>query len=163
MISADTIISQVKEKRRQCRQVAGDNVDTFSNYMKLNEEIDENDNHKAAIWNQETAKDNEKKVIISKGLQKTSTTSLAQESGKITCSDNNTYILGKSTNNNISRARASDNVGTFCPGDCEICPAACYWDYFGPGKWCFHRAYFLGKSGQPVHCDSAKYNCPLTT
>ena len=38
------------------------------------------------------------------------------------------------------------------PGDCDRCPASGYWDYKGPGKWCFHRAYFLGKPGQPVHC-----------
>jgi hypothetical protein len=47
------------------------------------------------------------------------------------------------------------------PGECELCPAAGYWDYMRPGKWCFHTAYFLGKSGQPVHCDSAKQKCPL--
>ena len=45
--------------------------------------------------------------------------------------------------------------------DCDNCPASGYWDYMGPGKWCFHTAYYLGKPGQPVHCDSAKPNCPL--
>ena len=48
------------------------------------------------------------------------------------------------------------------PGNCDTCPAAGYWDYIGPGKWCFHRAYFLGKPGDPVHCDTAKSKCPLT-
>jgi hypothetical protein len=49
------------------------------------------------------------------------------------------------------------------PGDCEKCPAAGYWDWRGPGKWCFHRAYFLGKSGHPIACDAAKQDCPLVT
>jgi len=46
-------------------------------------------------------------------------------------------------------------------GNCEGCPAAGYWDYMGPGKWCFHTTYYLGKSGRPVPCDSAKRDCPL--
>jgi len=48
------------------------------------------------------------------------------------------------------------------PSNCNSCPAAGYWDWKGPGLWCFHRAYFLGKSGHPVSCDSAKHSCPLT-
>ena len=48
------------------------------------------------------------------------------------------------------------------PGDCERCPGSGEWDHAGPGRWCFHRAYFLGKSGQPVHCDDARDRCPLT-
>ena len=47
-------------------------------------------------------------------------------------------------------------------GECESCPAAGYWDYKGPGKWCFHRAYFLGKSGHPIACDMAMRDCPLS-
>jgi hypothetical protein len=47
------------------------------------------------------------------------------------------------------------------PGECESCLASGYWDWKGPGRWCFHRAYFLGKPGQPVHCDTAKHDCPL--
>ncbi len=46
-------------------------------------------------------------------------------------------------------------------GNCDSCPAAGYWDWKGPGLWCFHRAYFLGKSGKPMHCDTAKHDCPL--
>ena len=46
--------------------------------------------------------------------------------------------------------------------DCDNCPASGYWDWKGPGMWCFHYAIFLGKSGQPVSCDSAKHDCPLT-
>jgi len=64
--------------------------------------------------------------------------------------------------NNISYARASNKVSKTDQVDCDNCPAAGYWDWKGPGKWCFHRAYFLGKPGQPVHCDSAKHSCPLT-
>ena len=47
------------------------------------------------------------------------------------------------------------------PGDCESCPAAGYWNYKGPGKWCFHHAYFLGKAGHPKSCDTAMHDCPL--
>ena len=47
------------------------------------------------------------------------------------------------------------------PGDCESCPAAGYWDFMGPGKWCFHHAYFLGKSGHPKPCKTAMNDCPL--
>lgn len=47
------------------------------------------------------------------------------------------------------------------PGECELCPAAGYWDWKGSGMWCFHYAIFLGKPGQPVHCDLAKNDCPL--
>jgi hypothetical protein len=47
------------------------------------------------------------------------------------------------------------------PGNCDSCPAAGFWDYIGPGKFCFHTAYFLGKSGKPIHCKSAQHDCPL--
>jgi hypothetical protein len=47
------------------------------------------------------------------------------------------------------------------PGNCDSCPAAGFWDFIGPGKFCFHTAYFLGKSGKPIHCNSAQHNCPL--
>ena len=47
------------------------------------------------------------------------------------------------------------------PGNCDSCPAAGFYDYIGPGKFCFHTAYFLGKSGKPIHCNSAQHNCPL--
>jgi hypothetical protein len=60
-----------------------------------------------------------------------------------------------------SNAQSGDNRNIL-PGNCEYCPAAGYWDWKGPGKWCFHYAIFLGKTGQPVHCDAAKHNCPLT-
>ena len=46
-------------------------------------------------------------------------------------------------------------------GKCDSCPAAGYWDWKGPGLWCFHYAVFLGKPGQPVHCYAAKHDCPL--
>jgi len=59
-----------------------------------------------------------------------------------------------------SYAKPRDNQNILL-GDCDLCPAAGYWDYMGPGKWCFHTAYFLGKSGKPVHCDKAQHDCPL--
>ena len=46
-------------------------------------------------------------------------------------------------------------------GNCDSCPAAGYWDHMGPGSWCFHRAYFMGKSGRPSPCVETKYACPL--
>ena len=47
------------------------------------------------------------------------------------------------------------------PGNCDACPAAGYWDFMGSGKWCFHHAYFLGKSEHPKPCNTAKDDCPL--
>jgi hypothetical protein len=62
----------------------------------------------------------------------------------------------------ISNARTSGNVDPLEKQvDCDICPAAGHWGYMGPGRWCFHRAYYLGKSGPPVSCESAKRDCPL--
>lgn len=45
--------------------------------------------------------------------------------------------------------------------NCESCPAGGEWDWKGPGLWCFHSAYFLGKSAKPVKCSNAINNCPL--
>ena len=59
-----------------------------------------------------------------------------------------------------SYARPRDNRNIL-PGNCDSCPAAGYWDYVGPGKWCFHTAYFLGRSGRPTPCKTAQYDCPL--
>ena len=60
-----------------------------------------------------------------------------------------------------SYAQPCDNRNIL-PCECESCPAAGYWDWKGPGLWCFHRAYFLGKAGHPESCDTAKHKCPLT-
>lgn len=49
----------------------------------------------------------------------------------------------------------------YIPKDCENCPAGGYWDWKGPGLWCFHSPYFLGRSAKPVKCEVAKKNCPL--
>lgn len=49
------------------------------------------------------------------------------------------------------------------PGQCESCPAAGYWDhslYAGQGLICFHRAYFLHKSGKPEPCAVVRRKCP---
>ena len=59
-----------------------------------------------------------------------------------------------------SYARPGDSRNIL-PGNCNSCPAAGYWDFMGPGKWCFHHAYFLGKTGHPESCDTAKHGCPL--
>ena len=59
-----------------------------------------------------------------------------------------------------SCARPGDNL-KLLPGNCDQCPAAGYWDLMGTGIWCFHRAYFLGKAGHPLSCETAKHNCPL--
>ena len=67
----------------------------------------------------------------------------------------------KNKKNNISFAHTSNKCNNLKPADCDRCPAAGFWDYKGPGKWCFHRAYFLGKTGQPIPIDIAKLECPL--
>ncbi len=59
-----------------------------------------------------------------------------------------------------SYARPRDNRNIL-PGNCDSCPAAGYWDYMGPGKWCFHTAYFLGRTGRPTPCKTAQHDCPL--
>ena len=61
----------------------------------------------------------------------------------------------------LSSAKPNDNRNIL-PGNCDNCPAAGYWDWYGAGKWCFHRAYFLGKPGKPAKCDSAEHDCPIT-
>ena len=60
--------------------------------------------------------------------------------------------------NNISFVRTSDKCDK---ADCDSCPAAGFSDYNGPGKWCFHTAYYLGKSGHPILCETARYDCQL--
>ncbi len=59
-----------------------------------------------------------------------------------------------------SYAHPSNNRNIL-PGNCDSCPASGYWDFMGPGKWCFHRAYFLGKAGHPEPCHTARHGCPL--
>ena len=59
-----------------------------------------------------------------------------------------------------SYARASDNWN-FLPGDCDSCPAGGFWEFKGPGMWCFYSAYFLGRSAKPVGCVTAKRDCPM--
>lgn len=57
--------------------------------------------------------------------------------------------------------RAQATFSTFLPGDCEKCPAAAEWPFKGPGLWCFHSAYFLGKTAKAVSCRLATSRCPL--
>jgi hypothetical protein len=49
------------------------------------------------------------------------------------------------------------------PGQCELCPAAGYWEYgeyTRQGLMCFHYAYFLHKAGRPTPCSVTRANCP---
>ena len=62
---------------------------------------------------------------------------------------------------NTSLTRTSNKCNNLEPVNCDSCPAGGHWDYPGPGMYCFHRAYFLGKSGKPVPCSIAKDDCPL--
>lgn len=59
--------------------------------------------------------------------------------------------------NNISFVRVRDKSDKL---DCHSCPAGGYWDHLGTGMFCFHRAYYLGKSGKPVPCRIAREDCP---
>lgn len=52
--------------------------------------------------------------------------------------------------------------GELSSGACETCPAGGFWDWKGPGLWCFHTAYFEGKARKPVQCVEARRKCPLT-
>jgi hypothetical protein len=63
--------------------------------------------------------------------------------------------------NNIYLARASNKCNKLKSTDCDTCPAAGLWDYMGTGMFCFHEAFYLGKSGTPVPCSVAKSDCPL--
>jgi len=50
------------------------------------------------------------------------------------------------------------------PGNCESCPAAGHWGGYGlwgmsPGRYCFHSAYFEGKSFHPVTVDKVGSDC----
>jgi hypothetical protein len=69
------------------------------------------------------------------------------------------FFSAKNKKANNSFARASNKCDKLA--GCDNCPAAGYWDYTGPGRWCFHTAYFLGKSGKPTPCETAQHNCPL--
>ena len=72
-------------------------------------------------------------------------------------------ILPSSSRNNIKNNISSPRTSNKCNklADCDSCPAGGLWDHLGPGKYCFHSAYFLGKSGKPMHCKSAQHDCPL--
>jgi hypothetical protein len=43
----------------------------------------------------------------------------------------------------------------------KFCPAMGKWPERGPGYFCFYRAYFEGRSGQPIHLDRAQQQCPI--
>jgi len=58
-------------------------------------------------------------------------------------------------------SRAYATSSTFVAGNCDKCPAAAEWSFKGPGLWCFHSAYFLGKTAKAVSCRIASSKCPL--
>ena len=62
--------------------------------------------------------------------------------------------------NNISFVRASNKCNK--SADCDNCPAAGLSDSDGSGKWCFHTAFYLGKSGKAIPCKTAQHDCPLS-
>ena len=61
----------------------------------------------------------------------------------------------------ISSSPSANTDQNILQDDCDSCPAAGYWSYIGPGKWCFYSAYFLGKPAQPIRCKTARRDCPL--
>lgn len=69
-------------------------------------------------------------------------------------------ILGALSQSGEKR-KASIPTDELNPDDCSSCPAAGFWDFVGPGKWCFHAAYFLGGPSNPAPCKTARQNCPL--
>jgi hypothetical protein len=61
--------------------------------------------------------------------------------------------------------RAQATNATNGKADCESCPAAGYWDGYAvwglyPARYCFHAAYFLGKTAKPRKCEEARLSCP---
>jgi len=54
-----------------------------------------------------------------------------------------------------------ESAGELTRGQCESCPAGVYWNYLGTGRWCFHSAYFLGRTAKAISCLTARYVCPL--
>jgi hypothetical protein len=46
-------------------------------------------------------------------------------------------------------------------GQCEHCPACGLWEGHGAEPWCFHEAYFLGRSAKPVLAAECREKCPL--
>jgi hypothetical protein len=76
--------------------------------------------------------------------------------------DHKAKILSELTKSKITRSAInSTRTLEILSGDCEKCPAGGYWDWKGPGLWCFYTAYFLGKSATPISCYSTRINCPL--
>jgi hypothetical protein len=61
--------------------------------------------------------------------------------------------------------RAQATNATNEKADCESCPAAGHWDGYlawglYPTRYCFHAAYFLGKTAKPRKCEEARRDCP---
>ena len=161
MIRFDDIITQVEQKRPKRHHPPGDKRDTFYNTLELKEKTGPKTGQQVLFNTPNSEKTASKSGNVISDLQKTSQTSLARKDVKINRNDIITNISVENNKNINTYARASDKRDTFKFADCDICLASGFWDYKGPGKWCFHTAYYLGKSGQPVHCDSARQKCPL--
>ena len=65
--------------------------------------------------------------------------------------------------NSISPAfTAKKIVSADKPETCMNCPASALWNSCGyTGYFCFHDAYFLGKSNTPIRIELARPDCPL--
>ena len=162
MIRFNDIISAVQQKRPKRHHPSGDKWDVFHNTLELKEKTKPQTGKKGLFDTQNSKKAASNSGSVISNLQKTSQMSLARKDVKINRNNIITNISVENNKNINTYARASDKRDTFKFADCDICPAPGFWDYKGPGKWCFHRAYFLGKSGHPIACDTAKHDCPLT-
>jgi len=162
MIRFDDIITQVEQKRPKRHHPPGDKRDTFYNTLELKKKIEPKTGQQVLFSTPNSEKTASKSGNVISDLQKTSQTSLARKDVKINRNDIITNISVENNKNINTYARASDKRDTFQPGGCEQCPASGYWDHIGSGRFCFHRAYYLGKSGHPEPCRSAWNNCPLS-
>jgi hypothetical protein len=113
MIRFDDIISQVKQKRRQRRQIPVDNVDTFHNTPVLIEKTTSQAGEKTLFGPPDTNKTPAKLTSIINDIEKTPTMSLARKEGKINRNVFFTNIPMENSKNINTYARANDNVDVF--------------------------------------------------
>ena len=161
MIRFDDIITRVEQKRPKRHHPPGDKRDVFHNRLESKDKSNLQTGEQTLFDTKNSEKTTSESGSVFSSLQKTSQMSLARTKRETYQNDIFTNISMENNQNINTYARASDKRDTFQPGECDHCPAAGYWDWKGPGLWCFHRAYFLGKAGQPVSCDSVKHDCPL--
>jgi len=170
MIRAADIIAKLKQKNATTSTPPPANVALSCNQPEL---LDKNNSPKQAKLENRHF-EGAKNTKNSNKLQETSTTSHARRKYRVnkrgSLSKENkefhtTFVRasdivalskshGETAVNNTPLSRASNK--------CDKCPAAGFWDYNGPGKWCFHTAFYLGKSGKPTPCKTAQHDCPLS-